>query len=1807
MASMFTSSLQSNILSLLLSRLPLQPLDIPQQSSFSFKGKSGPTLSLSDLTLDIEKLQNKHLPPNTPFNIRHAFVKELNIYISTNGIRILINGVDCVVSPKTSLENGELRDPTDSIFLKGLEDPLEGFEGMMESVVGFVDAVSALNSFPSSEEDEDSLHWNDEVDEENNENEISVNKGGDSNTPSKNAEEALKELLKNDLQPSDEQREASDESDDSSNNSLTKYVLDYIVGKISVELENLTVKIIADPIVLGLKINNIQTSGSKVKRECCISGITISVIKPKAVEEESNTEFDDTEEKSNYCEDNSDDDMYDDEMMSSSFLAESREDIHQSIMESAMYTVSGKSVYMSATQGDFSPTIAEETIDEQKPQEEAEILLLLDSLSIVLEEPQKLSLDVGNIKVSFVPVPKLAIAFCTLLIQSSKQKFVQKSTTSMEKSKNTKRSKDIILERFSVSSVNILLNSRLTSSGMLLNQDAIQLHLNTMLLQRRSPNLIQGYLKTFEVKSQKQLIYFDDSVNKHSDIRMEIQIEKDSQILSIIMAKTLISQIDYDFVQNIINIYNDFIPLVEKLEEFNDIKDYHRLQKARRSKLSLRNSMSSPSSAKQCKYNLDISINLSDTRGFISFSENNEDELIDFYISPINYDSNKKYLANKLIKIGLKTLLGDSSFTINNLEYKEHKVPVDYAGYDVNTRKPVVNKAKRQVCIDSISWVAKFSCFSRIKEINRLFRNKIGLHQRKKKKVKFGSSGNYKKLMASAFTERRLAEVYVSITSCKYIVSNIITELGDITGSFLDVGLGLFSNGAKHFSIKDIFMNRSKDTIEEVIIERANKWENSPMLYITYQNAVNIYMNYWLINYSGKWLSMFENTGTSKDSDNTFPASINPPTSETGKIKKKSQLDVYVSLVDVCFGLRPVNLKSGGIVVFHKANADIVIYNDNTYIIQSTVNSISLLLIDDVHLIQTKEIESSEIRTNAFKNWNTVGILEKMGYVSVGSLSTALIRIKINNNSSFVGTQCSGKNKNLNAIIDVQLNIQNFNLEVCCDSMQCLLQLVKDLKKPIYFSYEDKYKERSNELNIFDGVDLNYFDASKSHITNDPVKTGFSLQPYPKDFSSDEDCALNIVEGFYDNVKTNSKLLPKHKSFEHNGTLKLENDVKAVPSSDIEQGNKKPPFSVVVIPLKCHISILDTNIKLHDGYDWSETRNQIKNALERVANTAKDVKNVRDNLTDQGNHEIIIEETLYQSILVEIGPDDDPRNVYNKISNNIEGRSTSTKRAQTIDLGKSKRKPLSLKRSSMYKVAIKLDETDVDFNLLSNSEPHLLEKPDIFSPDEKIDDSEYVNQIDITINELKVLDNIPTSSWNMFAGYMIDAGEREIGKSMVKVSVDLVRPIAKLAAVEMILHVSLLPLRLYVDQDTLDFLTRFGEFKDKRFMVDDPENEEMFIQKAVVDTVKLKLDYKPKVIDYVGIRSGHTGEFVNFFILDGSDITLNKITLYGVAGFSKLNYMLNDHWSPDVKKNQLVGVLSGLAPIRSIINIGLGVNSLVSIPIKEYKKDGRIIRSLQVGALEFSKATSGELLKFGAKLAAGTQTILENTEAALGGSGSSARVIRSSDREDVTGNRAADARRRSSTASFGEENERDYHRYFTHNKYNIMKYDKPPQFFNEIDEHGEGEYAINDEDYDEEDEEGANGENDDHNKSKPDMSVILKENQRSESYIVSLYSNQPGSFNEGLKDAVDSIQKNFNTAKDAIYDARVRASEAESTSGAVIELAKATPVVFIRPVIAATEALSKALLGGVNDINPNEKVNAEEKYKKIESGDDHGI
>jgi hypothetical protein len=108
--------------------------------------------------------------------------------------------------------------------------------------------------------------------------------------------------------------------------------------------------------------------------------------------------------------------------------------------------------------------------------------------------------------------------------------------------------------------------------------------------------------------------------------------------------------------------------------------------------------------------------------------------------------------------------------------------------------------------------------------------------------------------------------------------------------------------------------------------------------------------------------------------------------------------------------------------------------------------------------------------------------------------------------------------------------------------------------------------------------------------------------------------------------------------------------------------------------------------------------------------------------------------------------------------------------------------------------------------------------------------------------------------------------------------------------------------------------------------------------------VLLKVDYRPKHVNYGSLKEGQFAELVNFFHLDAAEMNLSHVKLTGIKGYDRLVRAVINHWLPHIRDTQLGKVVTGVSSIQSVVNIGSGVADLVLLPIEQYRKDGRIIR-----------------------------------------------------------------------------------------------------------------------------------------------------------------------------------------------------------------------------------------------------------------------
>ncbi|KAK1756871.1 autophagy-related protein 2 [Echria macrotheca] len=728
-----------------------------------------------------------------------------------------------------------------------------------------------------------------------------------------------------------------------------------------------------------------------------------------------------------------------------------------------------------------------------------------------------------------------------------------------------------------------------------------------------------------------------------------------------------------------------------------------------------------------------------------------------------------------------------------------------------------------------------------------------------------------------------------------------------------------------------------------------------------------------------------------------------PSPAEQRKDIKPVKLDV--SFRDCLVGLNPLGLTSKLLVVLTDAHLDVVPGKRDSLDVVATLKRASVLLTDDISVLDSDEGQFATTRRAQVAPSPQITELCSKGYVNICQISAAKATVKVT------------KDTEGESHMDIEVRDELLVLETCADSTQTLISLANALKPPTPPSKEIKYLTSivpvqdllaSITADAFGKAEGDYdFDedfAMAQELGGDDLSD--------EDFYGDNNSPLQLDSQYYQQGSIQEELFDATALSMTSGRTRAEDTLDGVllSTASVDTGsgellveenyfeqsptvkgtahrwNSKEDryddsndLKVQRSPLKVQVRDVHVIWNLFDGYDWARTREVITKAVQDVETKAYERRARADRRTvyeqDYDEDETVIGDFLFNSIYIGVPPNRDPEELRRNINEELHDNATETESVATTAYtnttaragGSRKPKPKALKlnRSKRHKITFELKGVNADLVT--------------FPPDS----GETLSSIDIRVHDLDIFDHVPTSTWKKFAMYDHDAGERELGASMVHLEVLNTKPVPSVPASEFVLRVTVLPLRLHVDQDALDFITRFFGFKDDTVPIHMSPSDVPFIQRAEVNDIPVKLDFKPHRVDYAGLRSGHTTEFMNFMILEEATLTLKHVILYGVSGFDRLGEQLNSLWTDNVKKTQLPGILAGLAPVRPFINAGSGFRELIEIPIREYRKDGRIVRSIGKGAAAFAKTTGTEMVKLGAKLAVGTQHALQGAEGLL--------------------------------------------------------------------------------------------------------------------------------------------------------------------------------------------------------------------------------
>uniref|UniRef100_A0A7N5ZWY5 Autophagy related 2A n=1 Tax=Anabas testudineus TaxID=64144 RepID=A0A7N5ZWY5_ANATE len=254
------------------------------------------------------------------------------------------------------------------------------------------------------------------------------------------------------------------------------------------------------------------------------------------------------------------------------------------------------------------------------------------------------------------------------------------------------------------------------------------------------------------------------------------------------------------------------------------------------------------------------------------------------------------------------------------------------------------------------------------------------------------------------------------------------------------------------------------------------------------------------------------------------------------------------------------------------------------------------------------------------------------------------------------------------------------------------------------------------------------------------------------------------------------------------------------------------------------------------------------------------------------------------------------------------------------------------------------------------------------------------------VQELEVRDRLASSQINKFLYlYTSESMPRRAHSNMLTVKALQVCPESGLGGPECCLRVSLLPLRLNIDQDALFFLKDFFSnlaSSVNPYMPVDPATEgelSTIVNLRIfrfTSEVPIWLDYHGK---HVVIEQGtFAGILIGLAQLNCSELKLKQLCCrHGLLGVDKVIQYAVTEWLTDIRKNQLPGILGGVGPMHSVVQLFHGVRDLFWLPIEQYRKDGRIIRGLQRGAASFGTSTASAALELSNRLVQAIQATAE--------------------------------------------------------------------------------------------------------------------------------------------------------------------------------------------------------------------------------------
>ncbi|EMG50685.1 hypothetical protein G210_1654 [Candida maltosa Xu316] len=1623
------------------------------------------------------------------------------------------------------------------------------------------------------------------------------------------------------------------------------------LSRLQINITNLKIKLVTELTDLLIEVDSININSTNGTRAVTILGTRLKTLKPHVnpgeVDEKPSSETETTTVPANDTTDDDDDDNTDEDDYG-----------NESLMDSMVFThEEASSIYMSATSQSFEKSTTSQNIDgvdnkatdTQKENKEPPIIFYMNECSVEfdgLSNISNLEVEVDTVNLAFTPLTPTLISIFKGVTKSLKIKYYQKKKQAKSKlsQRNDKfpqyadenddvaeddaanddgSSSDPFFNKLKVNNFIISATSALNQNGEFTSNKGINIIFSNINVKQKNELLLYGGIEAvkivriddenifeiFQFENQNLSSSSSSTVNTttKADVRFEVfKKSEDTEDLevTVLMAKSAKFSLD---LQSLLILTNFLKAMGSIYEEYNSLKavidkwgsEISRLEnkindttkKAVEHQFILQtasifmNTIVSPDLSLQLIV-FPIKFNLL------------QDQLI---ISKILLNCIQDNISEEgiitITDITLSTKIKDfKTFLQSNTSGNSHALPRQAtisSKMDLSIQKILMN-----LSMEKLKFIGdKVKCFlNEFTEKSPIQSNSLEnsfVEEPFKKTSRFDGSlsmassmpypgsrrtgrrmglglNNSPSLFLGASTRFNLASFQVSIKDIIINITNVFPKFGDLKISLSDI---IFYQLKQDFlgHVLSVGIERRKDDLIESVLHQYQDTPidklKFPLLIIKCKtnekvNKIEITGRNLLLEYYTNWLLLMNNDDSIIDA---MEEEIIEKVTPSFNSSNPNKFDIRYTVYDCMIGLTPGRLNCKSYLLIGKGNSDLS-FGTHQFYIKCSFRDLSLILIDDMkNCVVNNDDDKSPPSQVPYGYVEPLEYYLRSGFIQVGSVNVAHVGITFNTDIE----ELRKRNEKLGikdniSLVDLKINSDEHQVYLCADSANTLIQLINDLKLPLNFRDEDKMRVTvPDSINITENIDTNMFKDLEEEFT----ELVLDEQGNPSESSSQEASSLVFEE-------------------EH-----FEKNTRSI----YETGH--------VDPLRININLSQTNIYLHDGYDWKDTRKAIRGTVKKFETQHKQQQQKSDEEhakpqvqfedtpidEDGGDDNTAFEETLFQSIHItaprQTNPVDMAASINQQIQNDTEIQDID-KYEENVNDGKTY-KNLKLRRSVKHKILIDLKNIEVGVVVFSTRDPRK-DKTDPSMP------YELLNSVDVRVGTVDVYDNVPTSTWNKFLSYMNILGEREIGTSMVKVSILNVRPDPSLVAGEAIMDVSVLPLRLHIDQDTLEFLMRFGEFSDERFQL--PPDEPLYLQQFSISSIKVKMDYKPKKRDIVGLRS------VNLFILDGSSITLPKVKLYGLAGVPKIGVGLGNAYLPVFQSSQVIGIISGISPLRSLVNIGGGFKDLIAIPINEYKKDGRLWRSLRKGGVAFAKTTGYELLNLGVKLASGTQVLLEQGEEMFGGEGSSSRTPTANMRN--RGNSDASEKSLPTIDEIADRNLLQSSQILNNASAKLANHDILNKKLYSNLELDEDDYRVNGIDKEllsksifllaPSEQQKNNGKSDEE-----EYDIFAVENaEELQEKMISLYGHQPTTVEDGLKQGYKSFNKNLQITKEEFIKLKNKLDSTDNFQDSLVMVLKNSPVILLRPIIGSTEATARILMGIANKIDETNLVELQDKYKE---------